>query len=109
MNKKLMTAAFALCCTVAMMAEKQTVVLSVPEMECGGCKAKVENALAFERGVKKLEYDLEDRTVTIVYEDKRTDVSKLQAALKKHTKFESKVVDKAQEKTSDCKKGCCPA
>lgn len=92
MNKKILIAVFALFSTVLAIAEKQTVVLHLPQMECSGCKAKVENVLAFERGVKKLKYDLETRNVTVVYEDKRTDVKKLQNALLKHIKFTSEVV-----------------
>lgn len=78
----------ALC--INLMAEKQTVRLYVPEMECDNCKGKVENVLAYERGVKKLDFDVAHRTVTIVFEDKRTNVEKLQAALMKYIKYESK-------------------
>ena len=101
MNKKMICAVFVLFCTVATMAEKQTVVLHVPGMECINCKGKVENVLAYERGVKKLDYDLATRNVTIKYEDKRTDVKKLQNALLKHLKYTSTVITTSAEKKAE--------
>ena len=90
MKKVLLTLALVAGISVAVLAEKQTVRLYVPEMECDNCKGKVENVLAYERGVKKLDFDVAHRTVTIVFEDKRTNVEKLQAALMKYIKYESK-------------------
>ena len=90
MKKVFLTLALVAGISVAVMAEKQTVRLYVPEMECDNCKGKVENVLAYEKGVKKLDFDVAHRTVTIVYEDKRTNVEKLQAALMKYIKYESK-------------------
>ena len=90
MKKVFLTLALAAGISVAVMAEKQTVRLYVPEMECDNCKGKVENVLAYEKGVKKLDFDVAHRIVTIVYEDKRTNVEKLQAALMKYIKYESK-------------------
>lgn len=77
---------------IAAVAEKQTVYLYVPEMECNNCKGKVENVLAYEKGVRKLDYDIQKRLVTIVFEDKKTNVEKLQAALIKHLNYKSMVV-----------------
>jgi cation transport ATPase len=53
MKKVFLTLALAAGISVAVMAEKQTVRLYVPEMECDNCKGKVENVLAYEKGVKK--------------------------------------------------------
>ena len=90
MKKVFLTLALVAGISVAVLAEKQTVRLYVPEMECDNCKGKVENVLAYEKGVKKLDFDVAHRVVTIVYEDKRTNVEKLQAALMKYIKYESK-------------------
>lgn len=108
MNKKLIIAAFVLFGTMTAVAEKQTVVLHIPNMECGGCKAKVENVLAYERGVKKLKFDLTTRNVTVVFEDKRTDVKKLQNSLLKHLKYTTEVAkDNIQVSTSVKAASCC--
>lgn len=77
----------------ALFAEKQTAYLYVPDMECDNCKGKVENVLAYEKGVRRLDFDVTKRLVTVVYEDKKTDVSKLQAALIKHLNYKSTVVN----------------
>ena len=69
---------------VAVLAEKQVVALYVPGMECNNCKEKVNNVLAFEKGVRKLSYDVEKRTVTITFEDTKTNVETLQNSLVKY-------------------------
>lgn len=91
--KRIIFAMAMLACFTAAFAAKQTTHLYVPEMECMNCQGKVEKVLAFEKGVRGLEFDLEKRMVTITYEDKRTDVAKLQEALVKHLKYKSEVVD----------------
>lgn len=73
-------------------AEKQTTTLHIPDMECKNCQAKVEKTLAYEKGVKDLRFDLATRCVTVIYDDKKTDIAQLQAALIKYNKYESSVV-----------------
>ena len=97
MKKVFLTLALAAGISVAVLAEKQTVRLYVPEMECDNCKGKVENVLAYERGVKKLDFDVAHRIVTITFEDKRTNVEKLQAALMKYIKYESKELKEGEK------------
>ena len=77
---------------VAVLAEKQVVALYVPGMECNNCKEKVNNVLAFEKGVRKLSYDVEKRTVTITFEDKKTNVETLQNSLVKYLNYKSEVL-----------------
>ena len=77
---------------VAILAEKQVVALYVPGMECNNCKEKVNNVLAFEKGVRKLSYDVEKRTVTITFEDTKTNVETLQNSLVKYLNYNSEVL-----------------
>ena len=77
---------------VAVLAEKQVVALYVPGMECNNCKEKVNNVLAFEKGVRKLSYDVEKRTVTITFEDTKTNVETLQNSLVKYLNYNSEVL-----------------
>ena len=77
---------------VAVLAEKQVVALYVPGMECNNCKEKVNNVLAFEKGVRKLSYDVEKRTVTITFEDKKTNAETLQNSLVKYLNYKSEVL-----------------
>ena len=77
---------------VAVLAEKQVVALYVPGMECNNCKEKVNNVLAFEKGVRKLSYDVEKHIVTITFEDKKTNVETLQNSLVKYLNYKSEVL-----------------
>lgn len=97
MKKMILTLALTAGIAIAAMAEKQTVYLYVPDMECNNCKGKVENVLAFEKGVRRLDFDVAKRLVTVIFEDKKTDAGKLQAALKKHLNYESEVLKSADE------------
>ena len=107
MRKMILSIAMVLMALTAA-AEKQTVTLYVQDMECNSCKAKVEKTLAFERGVQDLEFNLEKRQVTIVFNDKKTTIEKLQQALIKYNKYASQVVTECHksclEKTSCCQK-----
>ncbi|NLJ81992.1 MAG: heavy-metal-associated domain-containing protein [Bacteroidales bacterium] len=40
--------------------------------DCHSCKEKIENGLAFEKGIKDVEYDIETSKVMVVYNTKRT-------------------------------------
>lgn len=105
MRKMILSIAMVLMALTAA-AEKQTVTLYVHDMECNSCKAKVEKTLAFERGVQDLEFNLEKRQVTIVFNDKKTTIEKLQQALMKYNKFPSQIVTECQ-KTCPEKISCC--
>ena len=92
MRKMILSIAMVLMALTAA-AEKQTVTLYIHDMECNSCKAKVEKTLAFERGVQDLEFNLEKRQVTIVFNDKKTTIEKLQQALMKYNRYPSQVID----------------
>lgn len=61
---------------------EKTVQMEV-SMHCNSCKNKIERDLAFEKGVKEVKADLEQKIVTIKYLDGKTDEEKLVKALKK--------------------------
>jgi copper chaperone CopZ len=44
---------------------KQTILLAIPGIKCGGCVSAIENALGDETGVIKYEVDQETKTATI--------------------------------------------
>lgn len=66
--------------------ERQTVVFDV-DIHCQGCIDKIEKNIAFERGVKDMECNLDDKTVTITFDPAKTDVPHLQAAFAKIKKI----------------------
>jgi len=65
-------------------------------LDCGVCKKKIEDYMAFERGVTSIVADVETKIVTIEYRSNRTDKDKLVAALKK-LGYEAEVIENEEE------------
>ncbi len=51
--------------------------------QCGECKETIEEALAFEKGVKSSELDLETKIVTVTYKTGKTTAEKIRKAISK--------------------------
>lgn len=78
------------------------VTLSV-KMHCGDCAEKVKKQLAYEKGVKDVNTDLEKQTVVVKYRNDKTDSEKLISSL-------SQIGYTAKVATTGCqaqKSGCC--
>lgn len=74
------------------------VMTPTPQMHCENCENKIKKNLRFESGVKKIETNLKEQTVTVTYDGTKTDVKKIQAAMK-DIGYDTKVVsDKPKEK-----------
>lgn len=58
------------------------VVFSV-SMHCENCVKKIQENIAFEKGVKSLEVSLDKHTVYIEYDPEKTDVNTLASAIEK--------------------------
>ena len=53
----------------------KTVVLTTnPEMHCTGCEKKIKENIRFEKGVKSIKTNLDDKTITIEYDAEKTTV-----------------------------------
>jgi len=91
--KKLIASATMLFVAVATFAATQTVRLVIGQMECANCQSKVEKTLAYERGVKDLEFNLENRMVTVTYDNEKITVKELQKSLLKNLKYKSRVLN----------------
>lgn len=76
--------------------KEETVVFNVP-MDCEGCRTKIIGYMSYEKGVKNLDANLEQQTVTITYNPKRTNKENLIAAFEK---LDKKAVEVKQG-------GCC--
>ena len=63
-------------------AERQTVIFDV-DLHCQNCINKIEKNIAFEPGVKDLDCDLEQKTVTVTFDPKKTSVEQLIEAFAK--------------------------
>lgn len=62
---------------------KLTTVVFSTGLHCENCKKKIENNIAFEKGVKDLQVDLANKTVTVTYRNDKTTSEKLQQAISK--------------------------
>ena len=59
------------------------VVNTAPEMHCSSCENKIKSNLKFEKGIKDIQTNLTDKTVTIQYDADKTNVEDIIAGFKK--------------------------
>ncbi|KAA6300485.1 MAG: hypothetical protein EZS26_003375 [Candidatus Ordinivivax streblomastigis] len=52
-------------------------------MHCDNCKKKIEKNISWEKGVKDLRIDLEEKTVTLLFDPKKTSAQTLKIAIEK--------------------------
>lgn len=80
--KKVLVFLMVLMPLLAMAGNKETVVLSC-DLHCQGCCDKIMKNIAFEKGVRDIVCDLEDKTVTVTYDVRKTNVETLLKAFAK--------------------------
>ena len=75
MRTKLIAIMAAVCFTATCFAKdiKIVVLNTDPQMHCANCESKIKNNIRFEKGIKEIETNLADKTVTIKYESKQKD------------------------------------
>jgi periplasmic mercuric ion binding protein len=76
--------------------------------QCEICKNRIEKDMAFEKGVKAVDLDLETKILTVTYNEKKTDREKLQNAVTKigYDADDKEADPKAYAKLPECcKKG----
>ena len=75
---------------------------------CNSCKNKIEYALTYEKGVKKVNYDLATSKVSVTYNEKKTTPQKLQKAIQDlGFKAEIPANHTANTKQGEARKDCC--
>lgn len=62
---------------------KTVVLKTTPEMHCSSCENRIKDALKFEKGIKDIITNLDDKTVTVKYDADKIDEDKIIAALAK--------------------------
>ena len=68
--------------TLALLAAFSNVTF-VTNLSCQKCAQKIEDNVAFEKGVKDLKVNVKEKTVFIQYDSTKTDVSTLTKAIEK--------------------------
>ena len=74
-----------------LIAEEQSVVLSIPGMKCPACPVTVRSVIQRVAGVKAVNVDFDSKLATVSYDDQLTDIGQLRLATKKMG-FDSHVV-----------------
>lgn len=72
---------------------------------CTMCKATIEKALAYEKGVKSATLDVPSKVVTVSYNPKKTDVTKIKKAINQ-SGYDADELP-ADEKAYDRLEPCC--
>jgi len=85
-------ALMSLFMSASLVADEQSVVLSVPGMKCPACPITVMVAIKRVKGVKSVNVSLENKQAEVSYNDQLTDISKLQVATK-NVGFPSQVIN----------------
>ncbi|MBQ4292924.1 MAG: heavy-metal-associated domain-containing protein, partial [Muribaculaceae bacterium] len=106
MKKIFIISALALAATFATAKDIQTLVVTTnPQMHCENCEAKIKGNLRFEKGVKKIVTNLEDKTVKIEYDAEKTTPEKITESFSK-IGYKAIIANCQQ---ADGEKGCCKA
>lgn len=73
--------------------------------KCEMCKERIEKNLTFTKGVKEAFLNLDDKSVTVTYNPKKTDVDKIKAAISKTGYDADEVI--ADQASHDKLPDCC--
>ncbi len=91
MKRFLIAALVLLCCTgICFAASKAPKAPKQPDREvvyqtnlhCRNCAAKIQDNIAFEKGVKDLDIQVDEKTVRVVYNPAKTDSLKIADAIR---------------------------
>lgn len=74
------------------------VLIPTPQMHCQKCENKIKGNMRFEKGVRKVETDLETQNVTITYDSRKASVKTLQEGMKK-IGYDTQVVSDQPQKS----------
>ena len=70
---------------------KTVVLTTTPQMHCANCEKKIKENICFEKGIKSIKTNLNDKTVIIEYDADKTTVPSIIEGFKK-IKYEAKEV-----------------
>lgn len=93
MTKKVLSLAFMAFMATTMWAKdiKTATFTTTPQMHCESCEVKIKNNMRFEKGVKRIETNVEKQTIVITYDADKTNVEKLIKGFEK-IKYKAQVV-----------------
>ena len=87
-------------------AQKQTETIIIKtSTECGMCKARLEKAMAYEKGIKSSSLDVEKAELTVIYKPTKTSPEKIRKAISE-VGYDADDI-KANQKAHDNLPACC--
>ena len=79
----------------------KTVVLTTnPQMHCANCEKRIKENIRFEKGVKSIKTNLDDKTITIEYDAEKTTVEDIIKGFEK-IKYEAREVKTTDTKSAE--------
>ena len=105
MRAKLLFAALAVAAVCNAKDIKTVVLKTQPEMHCENCEKKIKTNIRFEKGVKDIRTNLDDKTVTIEYDADKTNVEAIIKGFKKISYEASEVKPSPEKKEVDAVTG----
>ena len=71
---------------------------------CGMCKATIEKAMAYEKGIVSSDVDYAEQTITVIYNPKKTDAEKIKKAITMtgYAADDMPADEKAYKRLADC-------
>ena len=104
MRTKVLFMALAVAAVCAAKDIKTVVLTTNPVMHCTNCEQKIKNNIRFEKGIKSIKTNLEDKTVVIEYDADKTNVQNIIEGFKK-IKYEASEVKEDSSKKIDAETG----
>lgn len=84
--------------------KKETITIKT-SAQCEMCKERIEKALAYTKGVKKSNLDVDSKTITVVYNPGKVSPEKIREAISK-TGYDADSIP-ADSKAYESLPGCC--
>ena len=75
--------ALAIAATCAAKDIKTVVLTTDPEIHCANCEKTIKDYIRFEKGIKSIRTNLDDKTITIEYDADKTSVEEIIRGFKK--------------------------
>lgn len=105
MKRTLFTLMLAIAAMAVSAKDIKTVIFTTtPQMHCANCENRIKGQLKFEKGVKKIETNVDEQKVYVTYDADKTSVEKLQKGFEKFG-YKARVTDE-KEKIETTGEGC---
>lgn len=83
MRTKAFLVALAIAATCAAKDIRTVVLTTDPEIHCANCEKTIKDYIRFEKGIKAIRTNLDDKTITIEYDADKTSVEEIIRGFKK--------------------------